>query len=182
MERLSYVEKKVKEELSRQGLSDQVLWSESEFLFVGYYVVVIVLREGAMVDSVRDALQVTKQALTIEGIYLDAQVRAKWTFESVGLVQPLYASDGGLRAASVIPVYLRSGSAEKTAHVIITWAADKAIREMVPHANLGQAAAELVQDRLMQVGSSAWDPLQESTIEVNAAAAPYVSQLLRKAA
>ena len=164
------------------ALDSVVDWKESLFLFVGYNSVQIVLSDASKTDAVETVVKKARSRLIERGIEFDFQVRAKWSLESIGEVQPLYGGDGELRAASVISVNLKSGNAAKVVYVIVTWAADKAIREIAPSADLRVVADAIIRSRLAPGGSNVWNPMTESTIEINAAAAPYVSRLLQQAA
>lgn len=182
MDELSEIEAAVKTELSQEGLYDRVIWSESRFVFLGDLFAQLVVGDAGDLSAVKSTAQRVSDLFASKGLSFQFEVRAIWELVGAGEAQPLYSQDGGLMAATIVPVRLRAGRVDATPHVIITWSADRAIRQLVPHADLRQAALALVRSKLADRSIGAWSPQDEPILEINAAAAPFISGLLKRAA
>lgn len=182
MERLEQIRREVNRELAEHNITSAVIWPESKFDDVGYCNVLLMVSDGKDIELVRSVVRSAQNRLALVGIEFELDVRAKWTIVEIGEIQPLWASDGGLVAASVVSLALRAGQRTTPVQVIFTWSASKALKELAPSADLRDAAKAVVQTRLAQHGLSEWDVLQEPTIEISAAAVPYVNRQLQRAA
>lgn len=100
-------------------------------------------------------------------------IRAHWEIVSVGNPEPAYSTQsGGLRAAALYPVELKSGRGSARVSVEVSTLAGRIFegrgldaREMV---------RDLVDERLSKGGPSYWDPERYPQLEISANMAEYM--------
>lgn len=168
--------------LDEAGLSNLVVQSHSQDLG-GELFVEVVLSDGAKVDEVSGvAKKVLKDANCDERNY-SLVVRPKWEIEKIGDMVPAYGPSGGLRAATLIPVTIRSGNTLTTATVSVTKLAEMNLDQILGRkADLREVARIVIDGALSRTGSSAWDPTVEDYLEVASGAAANLSRMLRRTA
>lgn len=182
MDALERIRTEVVQEITEHQLSSDLVWHECIFEYVGYYDVELVVADGARMGLVQSVVRSAQNRLALAGVEFALLIVAKWSVEAVGELEPLHVSGSGVIAASVVAITLRAGQKSTGVHVIFTWAASQALQRLAPSANLREAARKTVEKRLARKGPSTWDVLREPTIEISAAEAPYLSDLLKKAA
>jgi len=173
------IQRDMKERFGHAGLLPFLLEGSSEIYDLGGEIYIdVVLSDRAKVDEadriVRDLLKGESYSLV---------VRSKWVIEEVGDLLPARAQDGGLRAAVLIPVTLRSGNERTSVTVSVTKMAEWEFNSILGRkADLKRVATVVVESALRRGGSSFWDPITENYLEVASGAAANISRLLKQPA
>ncbi len=182
----------IRETLERRlrdaGLEQFVDRERSQFLDLdgGEVFAEIVLNDGSVLDDVEKIVHLTADDVKTQGVSLDSVVRAAWEIISVeysghlALAPDLTQS----RAAVEFRVMLRSGTRQCRVIVDATWAAIEllehelglrdaqssvalppghVVREMV-----APVVRKFIERALARGGTSYWDPLQDSQVELTA--------------
>lgn len=172
--------------LQEAGLARFIDTERSQFLdFRGEVFVEIVLNDGSAIDEVERIVRLTADETSAQGIKLDSVVRALWEIVSVEYSghQSRNVDFTQLRAAEEFHVVLCSGARRCTVVVDVTWAAIEllrhklGLREPSPSHDLpaGHIIREMVapvvrrfvEQALSRGGTSYWDPLESSQIELS---------------
>jgi hypothetical protein len=168
------VEAKFEERVRQAGLAAFFSVRESQFLDLGGdFFVEIVAKDstklsdfGGIVDEIKAGDPNIK---TI--------VRAHWEVENIGdPVQAYNMQTGTPRTAVLYPVTLRSGEGTQQIWVEVTTLASMVLRDR----GFGSDAVrriirDFVTERLKIGGSSYWDPMRFSQLEINGDTAEYIS-------
>jgi len=110
-------------------------------------------------------------------------VRPKWEIKEVGGLAPAYGPSGGLRAATLVPVTLRSGDSLQAVTVSVTKLAEAELDYISGRkSDLREVAKIVVDGALRRGGSSSWDPTVEDYLEVASGAATNISRMLKRTA
>jgi hypothetical protein len=170
------------------GLEQFVDRERSQFLDLdgGEVFAEIVLKDGSVLDEVEEMARLTANEVKTQGVTLDSVVRALWEIVSVEYTgrQSRTSELTQLRAAEEFRVVLRSGARQCQVTMDVTWAAI----ELLEH-KLGLKGAEtsavlppghivremvspivrkFIERALSRGGTSYWDPLQDSQIDLTA--------------
>ena len=172
------LERKVRERFQDAGLSPFLIEDASELVDLGGELhAEILLSDPSKLNEASDLMKAI-----LQGENYSLVVRPKWTIELIGDLAPAYAANGGLRAAVLIPVTLRSGTERLVVTVAITKAAEWEFETALGHkADLQQVARVMVESALRRGGRSFWDPTQEDYLEVAAGSVANISRLLKAA-
>lgn len=186
------VEELLERRLRAAGLSEFVDRSQSQFLELQDELFVeVVLTEGIALDDAERIIRYTAQELKNEGITLDGVVRALWEIVEVSYVGPSRAPDGGLRAALEFRAVLRSGRRDCPVTVNVFWGAMEFLERKLDlrgfadpqgtprqgHLDaelLSQMVRRFLQHQLSFGGTSSWNPLLDSRLELNEAAMSFL--------
>ncbi len=143
----------------------------------------IVLSDRSRLDEVSELMrQVLRAAGRNEEDY-SLVVRPKWEIEEIGDLVPAYGPSGGLRAATLVPVTIRSGNSRQPVTVSVTKLAEAELDYILGRkTDLKEVAKIVVDGALRRAGSSAWDPIVEDYLEVASGEAANISRLLKKTA
>jgi hypothetical protein len=172
-------EREIKERFEDAGLAPYFIENSSEIVDLdGEVFAEIVLSDRSRLDEatslMREILRGQKYSLV---------VRSKWSIEHIGELAPAYAPSGGLRAAVLIPVALRSGNESITVTVAVTKLAEWEFDSILGgKADLKQVARVVVESALRRGGRSFWDPTTESYLEVASDSVANISRLLKQTA
>jgi hypothetical protein len=169
----------IKEQLSRAGLLPFLIESSSEIYDLGGELNIdVVMSDRAKID---EADRILREVL--KGKIYSLTVRSKWIIQEVGDLVPARGQDGGLRAAVLIPVILRSGDSRASVTVSVTKMAEWEFDSILGgKTDLKRVATVVVESALRRGGSSFWDPLTENYLEVASGAAANISRLLKRPA
>jgi hypothetical protein len=182
------VEELIEGRLREVGILNFVNRAHSQFLDIQDEIFVeIVLDDATHLEDVERIVRNTAQELKTQGIKLDSVVRALWQILDVSFVGPSRAADGGLRAAYLYDVTLRSGNRQHHVTVDVFWGAVEFLKqkrglEKLTTKNrrdfqnevVAKAVWSFVQDQLSLGGTSYWDPVLHSRREMNDAAMLFV--------
>jgi hypothetical protein len=173
------IQRDMKDGFDRVGLLPFLVEGSSEIYDLGGELYVdVVMSDRAKID---EADRIVRGLL--KGEHYSLVVRSKWVIEEVGDLIPARGQDGGLRAAVLIPVMLRSGSERTSVTVSVTkmaeWEFDSILGRKT---DLKRVATVVVESALRRGGSSFWDPITENYLEVASGAAANISRLLKQPA
>jgi hypothetical protein len=143
----------------------------------------VVLSDPSRIDEVSELTRrILMDARRDERNY-SLVVRAKWEIEEIGALVPARGESGGLRAATLIPITLRSGDAVTSVTVSVTKMAEMELDYILGRkTDLKEVAKIVVDGALRRGGSSAWFPKEEDYLEVASGAAANISRLLKRTA
>ena len=182
------VEESIERRLRDAGLSKFVNREQSQFLDMQNEVFVeVVLNDGTALGDVEKIIRETVQELKTQGIKLDSVVRALWEILDVSFVGPSRSADGGIRAASLYDVTLKSGNREHHIAVDVFWGALEFLKQKRGLGKLTsknkrefqnevvtKAVWSFVQHQLSLGGTSYWSPVLYPRLEMNDAAMLFV--------
>jgi hypothetical protein len=182
------VEELIDRQLREAGLPDVVNKAHSQFLDMQDQIFVeIVLNDATHLDAVERVIRNTTEELKSQGIILDSVVRALWEILDVSFVGPSRSADGGLRAASLYDVTLKSGKRQHHVAVDVYWGAVEFLKQKRGLGKLtsktrrefqadvvAKAVWSFVQDQLSQGGTGYWSPVLYPRREMNDAAMLFV--------
>jgi hypothetical protein len=173
------IEREIKERFEDAGLAPYLIENSSEIVDLdGEVYAEIVLSDRSRLD---EATNLMKEIL--RGQRYSLVVRSKWSIEHIGDLAPAYAPSGGLRAAVLIPVTLRSGNETAFVTVAITKLAEWELDSILGgQADLKQVARVVVESALRRGGRSFWDPIAENYLEVASGSVANISRLLKQTA
>jgi len=150
----------------------------SQFLDLdgGEIFVEIVLNDGSAIEKVQKVVDLAAEEMKPQGISLDRVVRALWEITSVDYSGPSLTIDlKQRRAAEEFRAILKSGSKQCKVIVDVTWAAIELLRhELAPEAStdvremITPLARRLLEQNLSHGGTSYWDPITDSRLELTA--------------
>lgn len=181
---IEQVQHEMKEQFERAGLLPYLVENSSQVLDIdGKIFAEIVLSDrgklgeaGDLVKRLLADTQFCKNGFTLI-------LRSKWVIERLGDLTPAYGSDGGLRAAVLIPVSLQSGSERAIVTVAVTKLAEIEFERILGRTiDLRQVAKLVIEGALRRGGQSFWDPTIENYLEVSSSAVPNISRLLKQTA
>jgi hypothetical protein len=182
------VEELIERQLREAGLSNVVNKAHSQFLDMQSEIFVeIVLDDATHLEDVGKIVRNTAQELKVQNIKLDSVVRALWKILDVSFVGPSRSADGGLRAATLYDVALKSGNRQHHIAVDVFWGAveflkqkrglgkltSKSKRELQTEL-VAKAVWSFVELELSAGGASCWDPVLHPHLEMNDAAMLFV--------
>jgi hypothetical protein len=176
IERLQH---EMRTQFDRAGLLPFLVEASSEIVDLdGELFAEIVLSDRTKLDEatnlMRTIFQNTRYSLV---------VRSKWLIEQIGNLAPAYGESGGLKAAVLIPVTLRSGDECTTVTVSVTkmaeWEFDSILGRKT---DLKQVAKVVVESALRRGGRSFWDPTIENYLEVASGSVANISRLFKQTA
>lgn len=182
------VEELIERQLRDARISNFVNRAHSQFLDMQDSLFVeIVLDDATYLEDVGKILRNTAQELKAQDITLESVVRALWEILDVNFVGPSRSADGGLRAASMYDVTLKSGNRQHHIAVDVFWGASEFLKQKrglgkLTSKSRGEFQNELVakavwsfvQLQLSAGGTSCWDPLLYPRLEMNDAAMLFV--------
>jgi hypothetical protein len=182
------VEESIERRLREAGLSKFVNREQSQFLDMQNEVFVeVVLNDGTALADVEKIIRETAQELKTQGIKLDSVVRALWEIDDVSFVGPSRSADGGVRAASLYDVTLKSGNRQQHVGVDVFWGALEFLKQKRGLGKLtsrnkrgfqnevvAKAVWSFVQHQLSLGGTSYWSPVLRPQLEMNDAAMLFV--------
>jgi hypothetical protein len=182
------VEESIERRLREAGLSKFVNREQSQFLDMQNEVFVeVVLNDGTALGDVEKIIRETAQELKPQNVKLDSVVRALWEILDVSFVGPSRSADGGLRAASLYDVTLKSGNRQHHVAVDVFWGALEFLKQKRGLGKLtskskrdfqnevvAKAVWSFVQHQLSQGGTSYWSPVLHPRLEMNDAAMLFV--------
>lgn len=173
------IEREMRAEFDRAGLSPFFIEGSSEIVDLdGEVHAEVVLSDWAKLDEAADLMK-----HILHGKRYSLIVRSKWLIEHVGDLAPAYEPSGGLRAAVLIPVTLRSGNERTTVTVSVTKMAEWEFELILGRkADLKQVARVVVESALRRGGRSFWDPTTENYLEVASGSVANISRLLKQTA
>ncbi len=173
------VQREMKEQFARAGLLPFLVEDSSEIYDLGGELFVeIVLSDRAKLEEATDLMR-----RLLNGKVYTLVIRSKWLLEKVGDPVPAYGQDGGLRAATLIPVTLQSGCERVSVTVAVTTlAAMEFDRILGRKVDLRQVAKIVIEGALRRGGRSFWDPTVENYLEVASGAVANISRLLKQTA
>jgi hypothetical protein len=182
------VEELIDRQLRDAGLPNVVNKAHSQFLDMQDQIFVeIVLDDATYLEAVERVIRNTTEELKSQGIILDSVVRALWEILDVNFVGPSRSADGGLRAASLYDVTLKSGNRQHHVSVDVYWGAVEFLKQKRGLGKLtsktrrefqtevvAKAVWSFVQDQLSQGGTGYWSPVLYPRREMNDAAMLFV--------
>ena len=182
------VEEMIERQLREAALSNFVNRAHSQFLDMQNEMFVeIVLDDATHLEEVEKIARNTTQELKLQDIKLDSVVRALWEILDVSYVGPSRSADGGLRAASLYDVTLKSGNRQHHVAVDVFWGATEFLKQKRGLGKLtskskrdfqnevvAKAVWSFVQHQLSQGGISYWNPVLHPRLEMNDAAMLFV--------
>jgi hypothetical protein len=185
---LNQVEELIERHLRAAGIWDSVNKAHSQFLDMQDEMFVeIVLDDATHLEDTDKIVRNTAEELKAQDITLDSVVRALWEILDVSFVGPSRSADGGIRAAYLYDVTLKSGSRQHHVAVDVFWGAVEFLKQKRGLGKLtskrmrdfqnevvAKAVWSFVQDQLSLGGTSYWDPLLHSQREMNDAAMLFV--------
>ena len=143
----------------------------------------IVLADRTRLDEVSELARQVLKAAGREKRNYSLVLRTKWEIEEVGGLAPAYGPSGGLRAATLIPVTMKSGDSLQTVTVSVTKLAEAELDYILGRkTDLREVAKIVVDGALRRNGSSAWDPTVEDYLEVASGAPTNISRMLKRTA
>jgi len=172
--------------LQAAGLAQFVDRDRSQFLDLGGEVFVeIVVNDGAVLGDIEKIVSLTSDEMRAQHILVDTLVRALWEMVSVEHAGTSRTADlTQWRAAEEFRVTLRSGTRQCRVTMDVTWGAMEllkhklGLREGQNQSGLppGHVVREMVapivrkfiEQNLALGGTSYWDPLQDSRLELTA--------------
>ena len=163
--------------LQASGLVSSIDLRRTQFLDLpdGTFVE-IVLNDAGKEEEIR-------QALTGFHEGIDLRIHPVWRIEEIGDPEIAISQSGGIIAARIVAVRLRSGSATTEVLVAITWLAEKELKQMLgEEPDLKRLAREYVENWLQWGGESYWDPRRYSRLEIGADKALSLYRSLQKTA
>ncbi len=182
------VEELIERKLREAGVSVSINKAHSQFLDMQDEMFVeIVLDDASHLEDVEKIIRNTAQELKLQGIKLDSVVRALWEIVDVSFVGPSRSADGGLRAATLYDVTLKSGNRQHHVAVDVFWGAveflkqKRGLTKLTPknmrefqNEVVAKAVWSFVQDQLSQGGTSYWSLVLYPRREMNDAAMLFV--------
>lgn len=174
------VEREMKEQFERAGLLPYLVEDASEIYDLdGELFVDVVLSDRAHIDQAGAVMN-----NLLSGSVFSLVVRSMWLIDQVSDPVPAYAQDGGLRAASLISITLRSGTEETVVTVAVTKLAEMEFGRILGArlVDLKRVAKLVVESALRRGGRSYWDPTVDDYLEVASGAVANISQMLRQTA
>jgi hypothetical protein len=182
------VEEFIERKLRQAGLSVAINKAHSQFLDMQDEMFVeVVLDDATHLEDVEKIVRNTAQELKLQGIKLDSVVRALWEIVDVSFVGPSRSADGGIRAAILYDVTLKSGNRQLHIAVDVFWGAVEFLKQKRGSTKLtpknmrefqsevvAKAVWSFVQHQLSLGGTSCWSPLLYPRLEMNDAAMLFV--------
>ena len=168
------VEAKFEERMRQAGLAPFFSSGESQFLDLGGdFFVEIVAKDSTKLSAFSRIVDEIKAG----DPNLKTIVRARWEVGNIGdPVQPYNMQTGTPKTAVLYPVTLRSGEGAQQIWVEITTLASMVFEDR----GFGEDAVrriirDFVAERLKIGGSSYWDPMRFSQLEINGDTAEYIA-------
>jgi hypothetical protein len=182
------VEELIERQLRDARISNFVNRAHSQFLDMqGSIFVEIVLDDATYLEDVGKILRNIAQDLKTQDITLEGVIRALWEILDVSFVGPSRSADGGIRAASLYDVTLKSGNREQHVAVDVFWGALEFLKQKRGLVKLtskskrdfqnevvAKAVWSFVQHQLSLGGTSCWSPVLHPRLEMNDAAMLFV--------
>jgi hypothetical protein len=113
----------------------------------------------------------------------DFRIQPKWKIETIGEPQIAVSQTGGIVAARLVGVGLRSGSVTTEVQVAVTFLAELELKRVLgADPDLKELARAYVENRLQWGGQSYWDPLRNQRLEIAADRALGLYRSLQKTA
>ena len=113
----------------------------------------------------------------------DFRIHPKWKIETIGEPQIAVSQSGGIVAARLVGVALRSGSVTTEVQVAVTYLAELELKRVLgADPNLKELARAYVENRLQWGGQSYWDPRRNPRLEIAADRALSLYRSLQKTA
>lgn len=178
------VEELLEHRLQEAGLAKYVNKDRSQFLDLQDELFVeIVLNDGGNLDEVEKIVRRTAEELKSQGVRLDTIVRAIWEVVQVNYIGPSRSGDGGLRAASNFRATLKSGGRECYVAVDVTMTAADFLKRKLGATRepgvlvtdmIAPVVKEFLQSQLRSGGTSYWNPLLYSQLDLTEAAMSFL--------
>lgn len=181
---IEQIQREMRDEFARAGLLPFLVEDSSQILDLGDELFAeIVLSDGVKLDEASELInEILKRAGQGRKTYT-LVVRSKWVISQIGNLAPAYGQDGGLRAAVLIPVILKAGTAQALVTVAVTKLAEMELNRILGRqADLKQVAEVVVESALRRGGRSFWDPTTENYLEVASGATANISRMLKQTA
>jgi hypothetical protein len=165
------------ERLRHSGLLPALDSKRTQFLDLpGGTYAELVLVDGGKEEAIR-------QILSDSPSDVDLRLHPIWEIENIGEPEIAISATGGIIAASVVGVRLKSGTATTVVQVAITWLAQQELKQMLGgEPDLKRLAREYVENWLQWGGESYWDPRQYPRLEIAADRALSLYRSLQKTA
>ncbi len=169
-----------KERLEAAGLWDKLDLRDSQFLDIPPQVFVeLVMNDAGVAGRIADVAGDVQLSHPDED--MDIVIRAHWEVRSVEYSGVAVGLSGGVRAAERFEVVIASGSVTQRIAVDVTKDALDLLKSRMGETVAdprGQIVKELVRKfvemQLSRGGTSYWDPIRSSQLDLNAAAAQYM--------
>jgi hypothetical protein len=186
------LQKQIEVDLSLAGIMPVVDRDKSQFLTdLPDWFAEIVLTDASRQADAEQILREISSNLHKSGTSLDVVVRSLWNTVRIWYVGPARTKEGGLRTALDFRAELRSGQRTTEVRVDVTIAALIVLRQHlgkddfvgigwspqkgdVDEADISAAVTRYLEVQLDQGGTSYWDPLLHSHLELNESAMSYV--------
>ena len=147
----------------------------TQFLDMDDYVFMeVVLSDGAELGRVEAIVADLKHTLSARGTRVDSIVRAVWEVTDVKDHGTAYGKDGAPRAAHEYYVTLKSGRRPTTVIVEIGWGTMESFKRKGDR-EITEIIRKFVNYELKRGGTSYWDPLKNSRLELTEAAIAFIS-------
>src|SRR5579863_1768899 len=181
----SELQKRIEVELAVAGIMPVVDRDKSQFLTdLPDWFVEIVLADASRQADAEQIVRGISAEIRESGINLDAVVRSLWEVGRVWFAGPARTIEGGLRAALDFRGQLQSGRRETEVRVDVTIPALVVLRQQlgkedfvsggwspqrgdVDEQDIGAAVTRFLELQLSQGGTSYWDPLLDSHLDLN---------------
>jgi hypothetical protein len=168
------------------GLAQYINKERSQFLDLdGEVFAEIVLNDGSVLDEVEKVVRLAADEMKAQGVSLDSLVRAQWEIVSIRYSGQSRTPDlNNWIAAVEFRVVLRSGVRQCVVTMDVTWAAlellkhklglkDTETQRALPRGHVvremvAPIVRKFLEQNLSRGGTSYWDPLQDSHIQLTA--------------
>ncbi|HTW56919.1 MAG TPA: hypothetical protein VMD99_02185 [Terriglobales bacterium] len=186
------LQKQIENDLAQAGIMPLVDRDKSQFLTdLPDWFAEIVLTDATRQADAEQILNQISAGLHKSGTNLEVVVRSLWDVAKVWYAGPARTKEGGLRTALDFRAQLRSGERVVEARVDVTIAALMVLRQHlgkediaavgwspqkgdVDEQDISAAVTRYLEIQVSQGGTSYWDPLLESHLDLNEAAMSYV--------
>jgi hypothetical protein len=143
----------------------------------------VLLSDDSRREEVKGLLEEIAGSPDFKGKPFEIIVRSTWKIEGAGATEIARSPDGGVRAAVIVPVRLRAGSAVTTVNVAVSWLALEELKRISgQEPNLQDLAFAYVESLLKPGGQSYWEPTLHSYLEIGAEMALVLYRMLKKTA
>ena len=166
----------------KQRRLDHLLAADGYDIFEGdgEYFISLTLVDAAGEEAVT---RTSSDVLNQLGIRYTLSVKSRWAIDDIGDLIPAKSPDGGIRAAVLIPVRLRSGSVTEQITISVTKLAEENFKDILRRTvDMKEVALAALSGELQHGGRSRREVAEHNYLEINANAAVDISRLLRKTA
>ncbi len=169
------VEEMLIRKLREENLSNVLRMDKTQFLDMDDYVFgEVVISDGAELDRVEGIVAGLVETLIARGTRVDSIVRAVWEVTDIRDHGTAYGQDGAPRAAHEFYVGLKSGTRSETIVVEIGWGTMESFKRKSDR-EIAEIIRTFVNCELKRGGTSYWDPLKDSRVELSEAAIAFIA-------